>query len=130
MSSIPIEMQADLSTMATPVVLAADLPALVRYYTGVLRFRVVQEVHRVVALLENGPLRVQLWQRTGERARTCHIRLHGGTGAIFEVHARLARHARSAMVEAGPVLKPWGAWEFSMFDAQGNHLVFTQRAHA
>lgn len=130
MSSSPIRMHADLSAMATPVVVAADLPALVRYYTGVLRFAVVQEVRRVMAVLENGPLRLQLWQCTGEGARTCRIRLHGAPNAIFETHARLARHARSAMVEPGPMLKAWGAWEFSMFDAQGNHLVFTQRAAA
>jgi len=116
--------------MAIPVLVARDLPALVAYYTGVLRFRVVQEVRRVVAVLEHGPLRLQLWQGTGQGARPCRIRLHGSSTAIFELHARLARHARSAMVDRGPMLRPWGAWEFSMFDAQGNHLIFTQRADA
>ena len=116
--------------MATPVLFARDLSAFVAYYTDVLRFRLVQEVRRVVAVVENGPLRLQLWQRTDGRARLCRIQLHGTSGAIFQVHARLARHARSAIVEAGPALRPWGAWEFSMFDAQGNHLLFAQRADA
>lgn len=130
MNSSHIEMLPDLSAMATPVVVAHDLPALIAYYTGVLRFRVVQEVRRVMAVLEHGPLRLQLWQRTGQSARSCRIRLHGSSTAIFEVHARLARHARSAMVEPGPMLRAWGAWEFSMFDSQGNHLIFTQGAGA
>jgi hypothetical protein len=130
MNSSPVEMHADLSGMAIPVVIARDLPALVAYYTGVLRFRVVQEVRRVMAVLEHGSLRLQLWQRTGQGARSCRIRVHGSATAIFEVHASLARHARSAMVESGPMLRAWGAWEFSMFDAQGNHLIFTQCAGA
>jgi hypothetical protein len=130
MNSSPIELLPDLSAMATPVVIAHDLPALLAYYTGVLRFRVVQEVCRVMALLENGPVRLQLWQRTGETTRFCRIRLHAPSGAVFQFHAKLARHARSAMVESGPMLRAWGAWEFSMFDAQGNHLIFTQRADA
>lgn len=128
--SLQAEALPDLSQMATPVVIARDLPALTAYYTGVLRFRVVQEIRRVVAVIENGPVRLQLWQRAGERARSCRIRLHGSPDAIFQVHARLARHARSAMVDSGPMLRAWGAWEFSMFDAQGNQLVFSQGATA
>lgn len=130
MDSNPIEMLPDLSAMATPVVMARDLPALVAYYTGVLRFRVVQEIRRVVVVIENGPIRLQLWQRTGEHAGWCRIRLHGSPCAIFQLHAALARHARSAMVDCGPMLRPWGTWEFSMFDAQGSHLIFAQSAAA
>jgi hypothetical protein len=129
MSRDYIEVLPDLSAMATPVVFAQDLPALVGYYTGVLRFRLVQQVRHVVALLESGPLRLQLWQRTGQRPRLCRVRLHS-PHCIFTVHASLARHARSAMVEAGPTLQPWGTWEFSMFDSQGNQLVFVECADA
>lgn len=45
---------------------------------------------------------------------------------MFEVHARLAQHARGALGEDAPRLRPWGAWEFSLTDIEGNRLIFVQ----
>jgi hypothetical protein len=123
-------MYCDFSTMATPVVVTSDLGELLAYYTGVLRFRVVQEVRHVLALVESGSLRLQLWQRGDGSARVCRIPLDGRSSDIFRLHSKLARTARSAMVEPGPMLQRWGAWEFSMFDCHGNRLIFSQRADA
>lgn len=119
---------ARLSVMATPVIHASDLRALVAYYRHTLGFELMQEVPAVVALLGIGPVRLQLWQREGLKARSCHISLENGSGFIFRLYARLARQAPNALVEGAPTLRPWGAWEFILRDGQGNRLVFSERA--
>jgi hypothetical protein len=110
-----------------PVVPAANLSLLLPYYRQTLRFRVLQEVRGVLALVENGAVRLQLWQRNcrGAAAR-CRVPLEGAQACIFRTYATLARVARSALVEERPMLMPWGAWEFSLFDREGNRLLFAQ----
>lgn len=61
-------------------------------------------------------------------ARSCVIDLDNGS--VFDLHARLARLARSAIVEDGPALRAWGAWEFTVCDCQGNRVVFRKWAGA
>ena len=110
-----------------PIVHASNLAALIAYYRGVLRFRVLQEIPAVYALVQHAGIRLQLWQRTGLRPRECRIDLDAGTGCIFDVHSRMSRVARSAIVEDdGPAATPWGTWEFTLCDCQGNRLVFSE----
>lgn len=112
---------------APPVIHASDLSTLREHYNRVLRFELLQEISGVVAVLRRGTLTLQLWQ-SGERAgTTCKIQLDRGAN-VFQVFAGLAQVARSALVEECPRLRPWGAWEFTLYDPQGNALIFSQPA--
>lgn len=114
-----------------PVVSSANLSQLLPYYRNVLRFRVLQEVRGVLALVESGAVRLQLWQRnTQGSTRRCRIPLEGAGACIFQVYGAFARVARSALVEDRPQLQAWGAWEFSLLDSEGNQLLFAQWANA
>ena len=110
-----------------PVVAAANLSVLLPYYRDVLRFRLLQEVRGVFALVQSGAVRLQLWQRSaqGDPMR-CTIPLEDNGACVFQVYGALARVARSALVEERPLLTAWGAWEFSLFDREGNQLLFRQ----
>jgi hypothetical protein len=114
--------------MSVPVVCTPNLAQLLAHYRGELGFRVIQEVRGVLAVVQHGPVRLQLWQRAGKSPGDCRIRLDGQEANVFDVHARLARHARAAMDEDAPRLRPWGAWEFSLTDAEGHRLIFVQWA--
>lgn len=117
-----------LPVMAVPVVRAANLGMLVAHYRDTLKFTVVQEVRGVVAFVTHGPVRLQLWQSGGQTPCDCRVQLDGRGANLFQVHASLARHARAALAEQSPQLKPWGAWEFSLVDSEGNRLIFVQWA--
>lgn len=112
--------------MTVPAVCTPDLTRLLAYYRDRLGFQVIQEVRGVLALIQHGPVRLQLWQRAGEFQGDCRIRLDGHQANVFQVHARLAQNARSALGEKAPRLRPWGAWEFNLTDIEGNRLIFVQ----
>lgn len=112
--------------MAVPAVGTPNLAQLLAYYRDQLGFQLIQEVRGVVALIQHGPVRLQLWQRAGKLGGDCRIRLDGHDANVFQVHASLAQHARSTLGEVVPMLRPWGAWEFSLTDAEGNRLIFVQ----
>lgn len=114
--------------MAVPAVCTPHLSSLLAHYRDELGFEVIQQVPGVLALVQHGPVRLQLWQRAGRFQRDCRIRLDGQDANVFQVHARLAQHARGALGEEAPSLRPWGAWEFSLTDAEGNRLIFVQWA--
>lgn len=113
---------------AIPIAHAHDLAALAAYYSATLGFELLLEVPATVALLGMGPVRLQLWQRAGLTPRSSRIDIEDGGGSIFHLHARLTRHARNAIAEASPMLRPWGAWEFTLCDCQGNRLTFSEPA--
>jgi hypothetical protein len=117
-----------LPVMAVPVVRASNLGLLVKHYRDVLKFAVVQEVRGVVAFVKHGPVCLQLWQSGGKTRGDCRVQLNGRGANLFQLHVSLARHARAALVEESPQLKPWGAWEFSLIDSEGNRLIFMQWA--
>lgn len=112
--------------MTVPAVCTPNLAQLLAYYRDQLGFQVIQEVRGVLAFIQHGPVRLQLWQRAGKFQGDCRIRLDGQDANVFQVHARLAQHARSALGEEAPRLRPWGAWEFSLTDIEGNRLIFVQ----
>jgi hypothetical protein len=74
------------------------------------------------------PVRLQLWQSATKTQGGCRVHLSGRSANVFQIHASLARHAREALVEDSPQLKPWGSWEFSLVDSAGNRLTFVQWA--
>jgi len=87
-----------------------------------------QQVPGVLALVRHGPVCLQLWQHGDlPQPESCRIQLNGAGIDIFQCHARLARSARPWM-DVAPRLKPWGAWEFCLLDAEGNRLIFVQWA--
>lgn len=119
-----------LPTLAIPVLRTPRLARTVAHYRDALGFTVAQEVHGVVALLRHGPLCLQLWQHGDlPQPECCRIALDGASLDIFQCHARLAQYARPWM-DVAPRLKPWGAWEFCLLDAEGNRLIFVQWALA
>lgn len=137
-----------------------DLARAVNDYTSVLGFTCRQHIPGVIALVEHGPLRLQLWAcgakpGPGERpdppprdwhpeqlsVAVCHIQ------ALFaSLRQSILRAVRTSvngtrslnvhrLPEGGPVLQPWGAWEFSFTDIDGHtvHCVdwgLCQRAGA
>ena len=116
-----------LPVLAIPVLRTPDLRRTAAYYQRVFGFSLAQEIPGVLALLRHGEVQLQLWQAAMAGPQDCRIQIDGTTGSIFDCHARMARTAR-AWIGAAPVLKPWGAWEFSVTDADGNRLVFVQWA--
>jgi len=109
------------------VVHSRNLAGLLAHYRGTLRFELLQEISGVVAVLRRGSLRLQLWQSSGTAPRECSIPLEQ-RASVFQLYADLAKVARSAMVDDYPCLRPWGAWEFTMCDPEGNRLIFSQLA--
>lgn len=110
-----------------PVVHSRNLARLLAHYRATLGFELLQEITGVVAVLRKGSLRLQLWQSSDAAPRDCSILLEQRT-SVFQLYADLAKVARSAMVDDCPRLRPWGAWEFTMCDPEGNRLVFSQLA--
>ena len=108
-----------------PVVHATRLQHLMDHYCRTLGFVLRTQVPHVVAFLSMGEIALQLWQTAGAPTRRCHIDL--GPKSAFQVYGDLRRVARSALVEDRPQLQPWGAWEFTLCDPEGNLLRFSQQ---
>lgn len=137
-----------------------DLARTVDDYTGVLGFTCRQHIPGVIAVVEHGPVRLQLWAcgampGPGEQADS-HVqswRPEQHSVAVCHIHALFASLRQSILravrtsvngtrslnvhrlPEGGPVLQPWGAWEFSFKDIDGHavHCVdwgLCQRAGA
>lgn len=117
-----------LPTMRVPALCTPNLKKLLAFYRDELGFHVLQQVPGVLALLRHGSVRLQLWQQPGAAQTIRTIRIELEEDDAFRLHARLARHERSALADEAPRLQPWGAWEFSLIDAEGNRLVFVQWA--
>lgn len=121
-----VQQTAVLPVLAIPVLHTPDLARTLAHYRQVLGFQLAQQVPGVVALLRHGPLQLQLWQCAGlSGPQTCRIALDGGPADVFGIHQRLAASAR-ACLDGAPCLRPWGAWEFSLTDGEGNRLMFVQ----
>lgn len=112
--------------MTAPILRTRNLDQLVTFYVEALDFRVVQKVPHVAALLSCGAFQIQLWKSDCANGR-CVATLAAGTHTIFDLHARMAKHGRS-LLSGPPELRAWGAFEFSLVDFAGNHLVFLQWA--
>ena len=112
----------------TPALHTGDLRGLLRDYCGALGFAPVQYVPGVFALCALGSARLQLWQRAGWQppARGQALRVTVAAG-VFGLYARMAPAARGRLV-GPPALEPWGAWEFTLHDVQGNRLTFVEWA--
>jgi hypothetical protein len=118
------------------VLCTPDLARAVADYTGVFRFECRQYIPGVLALLAHGPLQLQLWacgappgrwERPDPSARTFAPGHHSVVVAhIHALHASLRRVLPAAhahrMTAEGPVLQPWGAWEFAFSDGDGHHI--------
>lgn len=115
------------SRSCLPVVHSRNLAGLLAHYRATLGFELLQEISGVVAVLRKGSLRLQLWQSGDTSPRACSIPLERRT-SVFQLYADLAKVARSAMVDDCPRLRPWGTWEFTMCDPEGNRLTFRQMA--
>ena len=115
-----------LPKMRVPALCTTNLKKLLAFYRDALGFQVLQQVPGVLALLRHGSVRLQLWQQhcAAQTIRTIRIELEEED--VFQLHTRMARHERSATADEAPRLQPWGAWEFSLIDAEGNRLVFVQ----
>jgi hypothetical protein len=87
-------MPALIPTMAVPVVCTSMLRDLLAYYRDAWGFEVKQEVPGVLAVVQHGPVRLQLWQRPDAVPGNLSITLQGSVTELFELHARLARHCR------------------------------------
>ncbi|MES2938679.1 MAG: hypothetical protein V4864_13415 [Pseudomonadota bacterium] len=109
--------------LPVPVLRTASLARSAAWYAGVPGFAPAQVVPGVVALLRLGDARLQLWQSLHAAPQDLSIALGGGPTGVFDCHARIARAAR-AWIRQAPVLTPWGTWEFTLADLDGNLLRF------
>lgn len=115
------------SATAVPVLRVRNLPAVLPYYRRVLGFSLAQEVPGVIALLRKRAITLSLWSSQANAPSSCNIAL-GIDADLFTVFSEMASLARSAIVEDFPLLRPWGFWDFSMCDPEGNRLTFAQSA--
>lgn len=113
----------------TPIVGTIDLRAAVADWCDGLGFERVQQVPGVLALLRLGMAQVQLWQCADWPAGSAAVARGELPGGLFDLHARIARRARERL-DGPPRLHPWGAWEFSLRDAEGNRVTFVEWALA
>ena len=114
--------------LAIPVVRTARLADLLPDYRDRLRFRVRQQVPGVLAVLERGDVRLQLWQVQDHAGpeRTV-VDLDACATNIFRLAADLVRAGGPLLATTGPCMQAWGTWTFTLLDAQGNEIVFAQR---
>jgi len=124
-----------------------ELSRAVADYTRVLGFECRQYIPGVLALVEHGPLQLQLWACAAQPGRfekpdpcdpvfvpqhhsvvVTHIHaLHASLWAAARRHVRTriagATYLHTGRVAAeGPRLQPWGAWEFAFHDIDGHVL--------
>lgn len=121
------------------VIRTPNLKRALADYTGVLGFTCHQHIPGVFALLNHGPLALQIWAcgavpRRWENpdANDCAFAPEHHSVAVSHIHALHASLRRSASrvspasalrVDAGgPELRPWGAWEFAFQDIDGHVL--------
>ena len=137
----------DIANVRTP-----DLQRAVADYTGVLGFECLQHIPGVCALVAHGPLQVQLWASSATPGRwerptpgdrgfvPGHHRVE--VPRIHVLHASLRAavlrpcrtglggckplHAHRFEGEA-PRWQPWGAWELTLTDIDGNSLHLIDR---
>lgn len=120
----------------TVVVRTPDLARAVADYREVLRFECRQHIPGVLALLAHGPLQLQLWACAARPGRheqpDPHARpfVPGHHSVVVEhihaLHASLRRVLPPGLTHRvpaqGPVLQPWGAWEFGFIDGDGHQI--------
>lgn len=122
-----------------PVIRTPDLKRALADYTGRLGFTCRQHIPNVLALLDHGPLILQLWAcgatpgrwEQPDRCQPSFAPEHHSI-AVHHIHALHASMRRSATRTKGqkeqrlelsePRLQPWGAWEFCFQDMDG-HVV-------
>ena len=124
------------------VLRSPDLPRAVADYTRCLGFSCVQHVPGALAVLQHGPLQLQLWACAAPPGRferlwpsdvpaarfapvQCSVVVSGSEG----LYASLLRAVRAGGLEpvarlpaGGPTVRPWGAREFELRDLHGNRI--------
>lgn len=122
-----------------PVIRTPDLQRALADYTGRLGFTCRQHIPGVLALLDHGPLALQIWATGAKPGRwekpdprqPAFAPEHHSIAVhhIHALHASMRRAAAQAEVPtqrrlelARPRLQPWGAWEFCFHDIDG-HVV-------
>lgn len=118
-----------------------DLARAVADYARGLDFRCQQMVRGVYARLVHGPLCVQLWAcgarparwekpTAAEAAPFEPARLRVELRGLHALHASLLRAAAAPAQRLGaaPIWQPWGAWETTLTDIDGNVLHLIDRA--
>lgn len=136
----------DLMLSTLPILQTPALDAAVRDYTGVMGFEVVQHVRGVLAVLRSGGVRLYLWQcgTDPQNGREQHFKPGRHRVAVvcaFDAYANLmyglkkkcsvsptdAQNHALHRLGGPPRLQPWGAWEFSLTDGDGNVLHLVQQ---
>lgn len=133
----------DVMLAVAPIVHTPQLARAVQDYRDVMGFEVIQHITGVLALLRRGDVHLHLWQRgVGPSEygafKPAHHRI--AVAQAFETHADLVqtlkRHCKTTLagtqyphmqrLSGAPSLQPWGAWEFSLTDGDGNVLQIVQ----
>ncbi len=131
----------DLMLRTVPILHAARLDAAVQDYTGAMGFEIVQYVPGVLAVLRIGEVHLYLWQHGADVQNGKPVTFKPGHHRVavtsaFDAHTGLLctlNKPRNGAVagelarlpcrlSGPPQLQPWGAWEFSLTDADGNVL--------
>jgi hypothetical protein len=121
------------------VIRTPDLGRALADYTGRFGFTCRQHIPGVLAILDHGPLALQLWacgappgrwEQADPRQPAFAPEHHSiAVHHIHALHASLRRAVSRAPADptlrveiADPRLKAWGAWEFSFQDLDGHVL--------
>ena len=135
-----------MTAMPTPI-WTPKLSAAVEDYCSVMGFDLVQQITGVFALLRLGDLHLQLWQRGAQPgrweqaldvlkklSRPHHYRVvldspfevYDALQSAVRMHANGPLAPEHQRLSGPPQLQPWGTWEFTLTDADGNVLRFVQ----
>lgn len=119
----------DLTLTALPVIHTPSLRDAMAQYRADFGFSVQQHIEGVLAVLRLQGLRLHLWQRGGTAGGPLFRpgQHRAAVDDVFGLHGAMNGPARGAL-SGPPMLKPWGAWEFSLCDAHGNLLHLVQWA--
>ena len=116
----------DLAAEQVPNLRTPQLAQAIVFWQDVAGFALKQHIPGVLAILAQGATKLQLWQV----ARGSIFKAGSHRVAVkdaFATHRAMARLGRISL-SGEPQMQCWGAWEFSVTDADGNRLHLAQWA--
>ena len=116
----------DLAAEQVPNLRTPQLAHAIEFWQDIAGFQLKRHIPGVVAIFVQGATQLQLWQVA--RGSIFKVGSHRvAVQDVFVTHRAMARLGRSSL-SGEPQMQCWGAWEFSVTDADGNRLHLAQWA--